>query len=210
MKQKRKTPVRRGAAVKSGDVGEVRIIGGDWGGRKLPVLQAEGLRPTSDRVRETLFNWLQFEVPGARCLDLFAGSGALGFEALSRGAKSCCFLELSAENTRQLQANRQSLQADQAEIHQTDSVQWIQQQSSQAFDIVFIDPPFHKGLLEPVWQGLLQNGWLAEEAWIYLEQENGLDWPEIPESCSLYREKKTSQVKYALFHYQARQAESRI
>ncbi|WP_394700507.1 16S rRNA (guanine(966)-N(2))-methyltransferase RsmD [Thiomicrorhabdus sp.] len=183
----------------SSEMGEVRIIGGDWRGRKLPVLQAEGLRPTSDRVRETLFNWLQFEVPGARCLDLFAGSGALGFEALSRGAHHVCFLELSADNAAQLEANATRLKCESSEVVRTDALRWLLEASERAFDIVFIDPPFHQGLMQPALDALFAHHWLAEDAWLYLEQEQDAEWPDLPEYCRLYREKTTSQVKYALF-----------
>ncbi|MBO1925048.1 16S rRNA (guanine(966)-N(2))-methyltransferase RsmD [Thiomicrorhabdus sp. 6S3-12] len=181
-------------------VGEVRLIGGDWRGRKLPVLSAEGLRPTSDRVRETLFNWLQFEIPGANCLDLFAGSGALGFEALSRGAKNCLFLELSADNAEQLRSNLQVLKSDKGQVHQCDSLQWLDQQATQQFDVVFVDPPFNRGLMQPAVDSLFKNGWIdCEHAWLYLEQEKSLDWPQLPEEWRCYREKTTSQVRFGLF-----------
>lgn len=182
--------------------GEIRLIGGDYRGRKLPVLDAEGLRPTSDRVRETLFNWLQFDVPGATVLDVFAGSGALGFESLSRGAKRVVMLELSAANAKQLKTNAQTLKAELAEVIQTDSLQWLSSSNSETFDIVFCDPPFHQNLMQETVEKLFQNGFLDpknHQAWLYLEQENTLDWPDLPPGWICHREKSTSQVKYGLF-----------
>lgn len=181
-------------------LGEVRLIGGDWRGRKLPVLTAQGLRPTADRVRETLFNWLQFEIPGAVCLDAFAGSGALGFEALSRGAKQCIFLELAADNARQLRANAERLATERAEVVQADTLQWLAQPAVSAFDVVFVDPPFNQGLLQPAVDLLFKNGWLqTEQAWLYLEQEKSLPWPDLPADWVCHREKTTSQVRFGLF-----------
>lgn len=179
--------------------GEVRIIGGDWRGRKLPVLEAEGLRPTSDRVRETLFNWLQFEVPQASCLDMFAGSGALGLEALSRGAQQVVFLELNAQNALQLRQNTQLLKANNAEIVQTDALNWLDG-TTEKFDIIFVDPPFNKGLMQPAIDVICSKKCFKNnQVWLYLEQEKNLDWPIFPEGWLCHREKTTSQVKYALF-----------
>jgi len=180
--------------------GQVRIIGGDWRGRKLPVLNGEGLRPTSDRVRETLFNWLQFEVPGANCLDVFAGSGALGLEALSRGAEKVTFIELSSPVAAQLKQNLSTLKASQGEVVARDSVNYLAKTADQAYDIVFVDPPFHQGLMQQTVDALLQNGWLKNsQAWLYLEQEKNLAWPQFPEGWVCRKEKSTSQVKYGLF-----------
>lgn len=180
--------------------GQIRIIGGDWRGRKLPVLNAEGLRPTSDRVRETLFNWLQFEVPGARCLDVFAGSGALGFEALSRGAKQVTLLELNAANAKQLKQNLVTLKSENATIVQTDSLQWLTNNATEQYDVLFVDPPFNQGLMQPTVDLLFKNGLLkSEQACLYLEQEKQLDWPDLPEGWGCVKEKTTSQVKFGLF-----------
>lgn len=181
------------------NVGEVRIIGGDWRGRKLPVLNAEGLRPTSDRVRETLFNWLQFDIAGADCLDVFSGSGALGFEAASRGAKQVVMLELNSDNARSLSSNRQLLKADNLSVHQVDSLSWLTQAPERAFDVVFVDPPFHQDFVTPTLTLLFSNGYLAEHSLLYLEQEKAAEWPALPEGWRCYREKQTAQVKYGLF-----------
>jgi 16S rRNA (guanine966-N2)-methyltransferase len=198
-------------------LGEVRIIGGQWRGRKLPVLSQDGLRPTSDRVRETLFNWLQFTVPGAKCLDVFAGSGALGLEALSRGARSVTFLELSTAACAQLKTNIITLKIvpPHATVVQGDSLQWLEQSPVNSalptindtaqshfmgFDVVFVDPPFNQGLMQLAVDKLLKSALLnPHQAWLYLEQEKDLPWPNLPSDWHCYREKTTSQVRYGLF-----------
>lgn len=181
--------------------GQIRIIGGDFRGRKLPVRSAEGLRPTSDRMRETLFNWLQFDIAGMTCLDVFAGTGALGLEALSRGAARVDFLELDADNAKQLQQNIQTLKVDHATLTQTDSLHWLQQACSQPYDLIFLDPPFGKGLMQPALDAIFQQKWIqTDQAWLYLEQEKSLNWPLLPDNWQLYREKTTSQVKMSLWH----------
>ncbi|BBP42517.1 16S rRNA (guanine(966)-N(2))-methyltransferase RsmD [Thiosulfativibrio zosterae] len=181
-------------------LGQVRIIGGEFRGRKLPVRQAEGLRPTSDRVKETVFNWLQYEVPRATCLDAFAGSGALGFEALSRGADQVFFLELDAANAQQLKQNLHTLKTDKAQIVQTNSLTWLNAQPATAFDIIFLDPPFHQDLMQPAIDLIFAQNWLKNNhAWLYLEQEKALDWPKLPEGWVCHREKTTSQVRFGLF-----------
>lgn len=186
--------------TRSGGQGEVRIIGGEWRGRKLPVLEADGLRPTSDRIRETLFNWLQFELPTAHCLDVFAGSGALGFEALSRGAAQVVMLEKSAVIAQQLKQNAGLLKTAKAEIHQSDSLQFLAKPASQTFKVVFVDPPFQQGLMQPTMDALFSQGWVSDQAWLYLEQEKSLDWPTLPEGWLIHREKTTSQVRLSLWH----------
>lgn len=183
------------------NMGELRIIGGDFRGRKLPVLDAEGLRPTSDRVRETVFNWLQFDIAGAHCLDVFAGSGALSFEAISRGAKSVTLLELNTANAQQLKNNAATLKAQQANICQTDSLQWLQQPAQQVFDVVFLDPPFHKGMMQEAVDLLFKNGYIAEHSLIYVEQEKGLEWPTLANGWELKKDKKTSQVQFGLVKF---------
>ncbi|MDX1347815.1 MAG: 16S rRNA (guanine(966)-N(2))-methyltransferase RsmD [Thiomicrorhabdus chilensis] len=201
-KTSHKKPLKNSRPAHS-SIGEVRIIGGDWRGRKLPVRTAQGLRPTSDRVRETLFNWLQFEIPGARCLDVFAGSGALGFEALSRGAKQVTFLELDRANAQQLQANLSTLKAEpteHAEVVLTDSLQWLAKPTEQPFDVIFLDPPFQQGLMQPAVDRLFDHGYVNnEQAWLYIEQEKELDWPQLPEGWVCFREKTTSQVRFGLW-----------
>ena len=132
----------------AGPPGRLRIVAGEWRGRRLPVLDQPGLRPTPDRVRETLFNWLAPLITGARCLDLFAGSGALGFEAASRGAGRVAMIEKSANLVRVLRENRLLLDARQVEVIQADAGLWLAGQA-EPFDLVFLDPPFAENLLGP-------------------------------------------------------------
>ncbi|ELL4670407.1 16S rRNA (guanine(966)-N(2))-methyltransferase RsmD [Vibrio fluvialis] len=178
--------------------GQVRIISGLWRGRKLPVHDAEGLRPTTDRVKETLFNWLAQDIPHAKCLDLFAGSGGLGFESASRQADKVTMLEMNPQVFAQLKTNIAALKASNIEAVNTDTLAYLKQ-PGQAYDVVFIDPPFRQGLLQETVQLLEQNGWLAANAMIYIESEKELPLTELPESWQLYREKLAGQVCYRLF-----------
>jgi len=180
--------------------GQIRIIGGQWRGRKLPVLTAEGLRPTTDRVRETLFNWLAGYVNHARCLDLFAGSGALGLEALSRGAEHVSFIEKEPAVYRQLSNNLKTLDAThRSALYQADAFKWLEQQHT-TFDIVFIDPPFHHQYAAKALQHLVDASCLAPEARVYLEQEKSAPLPALP-GVSLEKEKTAGEVRYMLYHY---------
>nr|WP_108652780.1 16S rRNA (guanine(966)-N(2))-methyltransferase RsmD [Dongshaea marina] len=178
--------------------GQIRIIAGRWRGRKLPVANSEGLRPTTDRVKETLFNWLAPHIVDSRCLDLFAGSGSLGFEALSRGADETVFLEKEAKIANILQQNLQQLSADNGKVEQTDSLQYLKN-PGQPFGIVFIDPPFRKDLLSECCELLEQNHWLAEGALIYIEREQELCAPRLPQSWELLKDKTAGQVSYQLY-----------
>ncbi|MCE7609702.1 16S rRNA (guanine(966)-N(2))-methyltransferase RsmD [Vibrio fluvialis] len=178
--------------------GQVRIISGLWRGRKLPVHDAEGLRPTTDRVKETLFNWLAQDIPHAKCLDLFAGSGGLGFEAASRQAEKVTMLEMNPQAFAQLKTNIAALKASTIEAINTDTLAYLNQ-PGQGYDVVFIDPPFRQGLLQQTVQLLEQNGWLAPNAMIYIESEKELPLTELPECWQLYREKIAGQVCYRLF-----------
>ncbi|EOW6616328.1 16S rRNA (guanine(966)-N(2))-methyltransferase RsmD [Vibrio fluvialis] len=178
--------------------GQVRIISGLWRGRKLPVHDAEGLRPTTDRVKETLFNWLAQDIPHAKCLDLFAGSGGLGFESASRQAEKVTMLEMNPQAFAQLKTNIAALKASNIEAINTDTLAYLKQ-PGQTYDVVFIDPPFRQGLLQETVQLLEQNGWLAANAMIYIESEKELPLTELPENWQLYREKLAGQVCYRLF-----------
>lgn len=182
--------------------GQIRIIGGQWRGRKLPVPDSPGLRPTTDRVRETLFNWLAPSMVDARCLDCFAGSGALGIEALSRYAASATLLEMDRSVAQQLQQNLVTLKAAHARVVNTNSLAFLTQAGT-PHDVVFVDPPFRKGLLEETLTLLENNGWLANDALIYVESEveNGL--PPVPAHWDLHREKVAGQVAYRLYHRQS-------
>lgn len=181
--------------------GQLRIIGGQWRGRKLSFPDAEGLRPTPDRVRETVFNWLAATVPGARCLDLFAGSGALGLEALSRGARWADLCELNPSAASQLQSNLQLLNCHDARVHSLDSTRWLsQQQSADSYDIIFLDPPFRTALADQCIAQLSESTLLRPGSQLYLEMGKEEILPAIPEHWRLYREKNAGQICYRLFH----------
>lgn len=183
----------------SGGSGQIRIIGGQWRGRKLPVPDSPGLRPTTDRVRETLFNWLAPSMVDARCLDCFAGSGALGLEALSRYAASTTLLEMERHVAQQLQKNLATLKAEHGKVVNTNTLTYLNQ-SGTPHDVVFVDPPFRKGLLEETLNLLEAHGWLAESALIYVESEVENGMPPVPANWSLHREKIAGQVAYRLYH----------
>ena len=191
-------PTKRHAAVQ-GAPGEVRIISGQWRGRKLAVLDAEGLRPTTDRVKETLFNWLMHDIDGATVLDCFAGSGSLAFEALSRHAKSATLIEREAAQARQLQHNISKLNCNNASVVQQDCISYLNTATATQFDVVFIDPPFRKNLALPCCQLLEQYNWLADTALIYLETEKELTIAQLPANWRLLKEKIAGQLAYRLY-----------
>ncbi|WP_353537987.1 16S rRNA (guanine(966)-N(2))-methyltransferase RsmD [Colwellia sp. KU-HH00111] len=177
--------------------GSIRIIAGKHRGRKLPVLSAEGLRPTTDRVKETVFNWLMPYLYDANCLDCFAGAGSLGFEALSRGAAHINLIELNKAAAKQLLANKALLKADNIAVNNVDVLRFLNTQKQQHFDLVFIDPPFRQNLVSQTCE-LLENGWLAKQALIYVETETDGDQP-IPNNWQLLKEKVAGQVAYRLY-----------
>ncbi len=176
----------------------MRIIGGQWRGRKLTFTPEPGLRPTTDRVRETLFNWLAPEIHGARCLDLFAGSGALGLEALSRGAAHCDFIDTSKAALRQIQTHLDSLGAAGAGECRPVSAQDFLAAANSCWDIVFVDPPFGSGLVEPCCALLQKPGLLARPGLVYVETGKR-EQPQLPETWRLHREKRAGDVCYRLF-----------
>ncbi|BFM13727.1 16S rRNA (guanine(966)-N(2))-methyltransferase [Simiduia litorea] len=186
---------RQASATHQG--GQLRLIGGQWRGRKLSFPSPDGLRPTGDRIRETLFNWLQADVADARCLDMFAGSGALGLEALSRGAGSCTFLELNRQAYRQLQHNCSLLKAQSADILNVDSLAWLAQ-TDQMFDLVFLDPPFAQHLWQQAIELLSRPGCLSTQALIYVESPKNLLLA-TPAHWSLSREKVAGEVCFRLY-----------
>jgi 16S rRNA (guanine966-N2)-methyltransferase len=187
------------SAPSTGRAGAIRLISGQWRGRKLPVHDVEGLRPTTDRVKETLFNWLAAEVRDTRCLDVFAGSGSLGFEALSRYASYVMMIEQEPKAARQLQANLQTLQCTQAQVVCRDALQVLQAECTEPFELVFLDPPFRKELLSQAIPLLEQQGWLANRALIYLEREIEGIAPVIPANWQLIKDKQAGQVCYQLY-----------
>jgi len=178
---------------------ELRIIGGQWRSRKLAFSPAQGLRPTSDRVRETLFNWLSPVIHGARCLDLFAGSGALGLESLSRGASHCDFVDTSGTALGQISQHLDTLGASRDGSCHPKRAEAFLASTTGTFDIIFIDPPFGLNLVEPVWQLLRTSSVLAPETWIYLETPANEAPPPVPENWVLHRDKKAGDVAYRLF-----------
>ena len=179
--------------------GELRLIAGQWRGRKLPILTSEGLRPTTDRVRETLFNWLQFDIQGAQVVDLFAGSGSLGFEAASRGAQQVTLIEMDKAAARQLNQNVSRLSAPQINVIQQSALDWLKAESTQhtKLDIVFIDPPFNKSLVSPTLGALKRGEWLHSDSLVYVESERNLP-PEIFNDFDILREKHHGQVSFRL------------
>lgn len=188
---------RSSSSQNTQSLGSIRIISGLWRGRKLPVHDAQGLRPTTDRVKETLFNWIASDIPHAKCLDIFAGSGGLGFEAASRQAEEVTLLELNTQAYQQLQQNAQALKATNIKVLNQDSLNFLKQEGS-PYDIVFIDPPFHQGLLEKTVALLEENHWLADQAMIYIETEKELEMPALPSNWHPHRDKVAGQVRFQL------------
>lgn len=178
---------------------QIRIIGGEWRSRKLTVPDGPGLRPTPDRVRETLFNWLASYIGGARVLDAFTGSGALFLEALSRGASSGIALDLNTAAINNLRSNLEILDCDNAKVLRADALDYLANSAEQGFDIVLLDPPFHQDLLLQSCELLEANNWLNERAWIYTESEQAPSSLGVPNTWRLHREKRSGQVHYALW-----------
>jgi len=179
-------------------MGSLRIIAGRWRGRKLNVPELDGLRPTSDRIRETVFNWLQPTLGEAHCLDLFAGSGALGFEAASRGAERVTLVELNAKAVQQLQYNSEQLAADNCQLVHQDAMLFLSTHQEQ-YDIVFIDPPYQADLWTPIAQQLVLQNSLSANALIYLEYPTDISRPMLPTQWQLMKEKRAGAVNYCLF-----------
>ena len=178
-------------------LGSIRIIAGKYRGRKLPVLMAEGLRPTTDRVKETLFNWLMPYINEANCLDCFAGAGSLGFEALSRGAKKVSLIELNKAAIKQLLANKQLLKSENVVVYNANVLEFLKTPTPNKFDLVFIDPPFRQNLVSQTCE-LLENDWLTEQALIYVEMEAEGN-QQLPNNWQLLKEKIAGQVAYRLY-----------
>lgn len=190
--------MRRGSNV-------VRIIGGEHRGRKLGFAPVAGLRPTPDRVRETLFNWLREDIPGARCLDLFAGSGALGFEALSRGAASLTAVERSAPAFQKLRDNAELLRcADRTTVLCDDALRLVQATPSDPFDIVFVDPPFDDRRFDHLYLTLCDRGWLSDQGCIYVEQPAHQAWADCPPGWQIFREGRAGQTAQRLLRRSTR------
>ena len=180
----------------------LRIIGGQWRGRRLQFPDVPGLRPTPDRVRETLFNWLAPSIYGARCLDLFSGSGALGLEALSRHASKVTFVDQSRTATQAIQQHLTLLKTatDQAEVVNTDCRHWLSTSPGQTYDIVFLDPPFRQQLADPICA--LLASCLAAGSLVYMETEAELAFSP-PEHWQQCKQKIAGQVAYSLYEVMA-------
>ena len=199
-----RTPSHKAVPAHGGQ-GQLRIIGGQWRSRQFNFPMAHGLRPTPNRVRETLFNWLAPYVEGAKVLDVFAGSGALFLEALSRGAGSALALDLNSAAINSLRGHLLTLRCDNGQLLQTDALRHLEQQPATPFDLVFLDPPFSQGLLLPACTLLEEKGWLAADAWVYTESENPPSSLGLPGNWRLHREQKAGQVYYALWQRSAAQ-----
>jgi 16S rRNA (guanine966-N2)-methyltransferase len=176
--------------------GEVRIIGGAWRGRRLPVPAGTQVRPTGDRVRETLFNWLAPVIDGMRCLDLFAGTGALGLEALSRGAAEVWFVERDPLAARRIDESLRRLGSGAGRVITADALRFLAG-APQPFDLVFLDPPFGAVGLGDLCK-LLEAGWLGDGARLYMEMSRDEALPALPPEWQVLREKTAGQVRFAL------------
>jgi 16S rRNA (guanine966-N2)-methyltransferase len=178
-------------------INTLRIIGGEWRGRRIRFPGKGGIRPTPDRVRETLFNWLAAAVPGSLCLDLFAGSGALGLEALSRGARAVTFVEQDRENAARLSETVKLLAPGRARVVQADALAWLSG-TPEAHDIAFLDPPFDAGLMAESLRLLDEGGWLQPAAFVYLEMPAAEGKPAMPAHWTLHRSGRAGAVGYHL------------
>ena len=180
--------------------GHVRVIAGSLRGSKLPVADLPGLRPTGDRARETLFNWLQGELAGCHALDLFAGSGALGFEAASRGAASVLLLERDARLAASLRDSATRLHADTLSVECADALAWLARTPQPRFGLAFLDPPFQAGLHAAAAQAL--GPWLAPRAWVYVELATRDEFTPPP-GWRLHRESATREARHRLYRVES-------
>ncbi|OGT22726.1 MAG: 16S rRNA (guanine(966)-N(2))-methyltransferase RsmD [Gammaproteobacteria bacterium RIFCSPHIGHO2_02_FULL_42_13] len=176
---------------------QVKIMAGKWRGRNIKFPTSDGLRPTANRTRETLFNWLAPVINHINCLELFAGSGSLGFESLSRGAGHVVMIDTSTEAVQQLKETAKTLNAENLTIHQMTAEQYIQT-SKEKFDLVFIDPPFSSNLVEPICHLLDKQDLLNPNAYIYIETQKKLSPPTVPASWQILKAKIAGQVAYYL------------
>ncbi len=192
--------MKRGVKKQSSTSGSIRVISGLYRGRRLPVVDAQGLRPTTDRMKETVFNWLMADVAKSDCLDMFAGSGSLGIEALSRYAQSCTFLELDKAAAKRIQGNLETLKisTDTASVIQGDAFDTCGRLTKK-FDLVFIDPPFNHGLVPKSIESLNQNDLVKNQGLIYIECESSNQHYATPDSWRCFKEKNTQSVSSRLF-----------
>ena len=178
--------------------GRLRIVAGKWRSRVLDIADVDGLRPTAERIRETLFNWLAPSIAGSRCLDLCAGTGALGFEALSRGADAVVFVEKSPIAARTLRANARLLDAVGAEIQQDDAMEFLAERRDEPFDIVFLDPPFAAAMHGELCRLLAEHSMLRPGSLVYIEEDRATPAVELPAGWGVIRSKTAGNVRYSL------------
>ena len=178
--------------------GKVRITSGEWKNRNLEVPDIDGLRPTSERVRETLFNWLMPSIHKSVCLDLFAGSGSLGFEALSRGAKHCTFVEKSKLAFSQIKTTRTSLNAVNSEVHNCDAIDFLSSVHNHNFNLVFLDPPFSDDYLISSIESIHEYQLVSSGGYIYIEFNKNNDLSDLPDNWSVIRKKIYGNVCFIL------------
>jgi 16S rRNA (guanine966-N2)-methyltransferase len=181
----------------AGPAGELRVIGGEWRGRKLRFPAVAAIRPTPNRVRETVFNWLQGVVRGSRCLDLYAGSGALGFEALSRGAREVVFVDVEPAVVRHVSSLLEELRCDRGRVVRADALRFLGQPAT-PFDVIFLDPPFAEPVLAEACARIEAGGWLAAGGFAYLESAAAAGPPELPVGWTMLRSKRAGEVGYHL------------
>jgi 16S rRNA (guanine966-N2)-methyltransferase len=193
---KKQTPTRRNSASGATQPNRLRIIGGRWRGVPIKFPAIADIRPSPDRVRETLFNWLQQPIVGARCLDLFAGSGALGIEALSRGAAHVTFVDAEPQIATHIKQTLERLNVQDQTIVTMDAVKFLKG-PAQPFDVIFLDPPYASDLLERAC-AQIANGWAASNAWVYLESAADRLLPPLPAGWLMHRSKRAGQVGYHL------------
>ena len=185
-----------GAAQKK--PGRLRIVAGKWRSRLLPIPDVHGLRPTSERIRETLFNWLGPRVYGMRCLDLFAGTGALGLEALSRDASSVVFVERSAKAVTALRHSVRTLDATGAELVNADAIEYLTRCSAEQFDLIFLDPPFADNSIDDLCRLIAERRLLRSAGCVYIEQDRQSPLPDLPEGWQVKKSRIAGNVRYSL------------
>jgi len=183
---------------KTSQPGRVRIVAGKWRSRLLDIADVPGLRPTSERIRETLFNWLAPVIQGARCLDIFAGTGALGLEALSRGAAEVVFVEKSPVAAATLREHIAMLNVSETAVNETDASDYLRRAPLGEFDIVFLDPPFAADVHEDLCRLLVEEQVLSKNAWIYLEEDRAKPAAVIPKGWQIMKTGLAGNVRYSL------------
>jgi len=189
---------RTAKVAKKTQLGRLRIVAGNWRSRVLDIADVPGLRPTSERIRETLFNWLAPAINGARCLDLFAGTGALGLEALSRGAAEAIFVEKSPVAAAALRNSMEALDASGGVVHNTDALQFLGGKDLGQFDVVFLDPPFAADMLDDLCRLLEAASILSHGAHIYIEEDRARPAVSLPNGWHIVKSKNAGNVRYSL------------